>query len=221
MIKYHPKQEMLLLHAQGQLHLGLANAVSAHCELCAECRHKLNVLTEQVAQASLVDNRPSVEATNTEMDFSDMMDQIMGLPATPQTSHSTSRKIVQVNGYQYQLPRALSQQANKSWSGFGKISRMRLDADDDTARASLLHIDANGEIPEHTHTGREITLLLSGSFEDEFSQYVPGDFIELDAQHKHTPKTTNGCLCYTVVDAPLHFTKGISKLLNPIGELIY
>ncbi|PKG56926.1 anti-sigma factor, partial [Shewanella sp. GutDb-MelDb] len=30
-----------------------------------------------------------------------------------------------------------------------------------------------------------------------------------------------GCLCYTVVDAPLRFTKGISKLLNPIGELIY
>ncbi|WP_299806204.1 ChrR family anti-sigma-E factor [uncultured Shewanella sp.] len=221
MIKYHPKEEMLLLHAQGKLHLGLANAVSAHCELCTVCKHKLNALTEQLAQASLVDDKPLLEPTNTEMDFSSMMAQIMELPATPQTSHSTSRQTVQVNGYKYQLPRALSQQANKSWSGLGKISRMRLDADDDTARASLLHIDANGEIPEHTHTGREVTLLLAGYFEDEFSQYVPGDFIELDAQHKHSPKTANGCLCYTVVDAPLHFTKGISKLLNPIGELIY
>lgn len=221
MIKYHPKEEMLLQHAQGQLHLGLANAVSAHCELCAACRSKLKKLTEQLALDNLVDDEPLVESKITELDFNDMMAQIMELPATALPSHSTTRQLVQVNGYQYQLPRALVQQANKSWSGFGKISRMRLDADEGSARASLLHIDANGEIPEHTHAGREITLLIAGTFEDEFSQYVPGDFIELDGQHKHSPKTANGCLCYTVVDAPLHFTKGISKLLNSIGELIY
>ncbi|MGL5391190.1 MAG: ChrR family anti-sigma-E factor, partial [Shewanella sp.] len=38
---------------------------------------------------------------------------------------------------------------------------------------------------------------------------------------EHAPTTKSGCLCYTVLNAPLHFTKGLSKLLNPIGELIY
>jgi len=43
----------------------------------------------------------------------------------------------------------------------------------------------------------------------------------LDGRHNHTPKTIEGCLCFTVVSSALHFNKGISKLLNPIGNLIY
>ncbi|MGS0677180.1 ChrR family anti-sigma-E factor [Shewanella sp. 125m-1] len=224
MIKFHPKDEMLILHAQGQLHLGLATAVSAHCELCAVCNKKLKNYTEQQAQMSLATSANSEAGAFASMDFSDMLNQITRLApvinVTTKTSND-SKTVVEVKGVKFALPRAFKQQAGKSWSGFGKISRMRLDADEGSARASLLHIDADGEIPEHTHTGQEITLLLEGTFEDEFSQYVPGDFIELDANHQHSPKSMTGCLCYTVVDAPLHFTKGISKILNPIGELIY
>ncbi|MCL1145847.1 ChrR family anti-sigma-E factor [Shewanella marinintestina] len=220
MIKYHPKDEMLLQHVNGQLHLGLATAVSAHCELCPICNEKVAKMTEKLAQKNLQPEVSVAVDTFANIDFSDMLNQITQLEVAP-FNPPTPRAVVEVKGNQYSLPKAFTQQVDQSWSGFGKISRMRLDADDDNARSSLLHIDANGEIPEHTHTGREITLLLDGNFEDEFSQYVPGDFIELDAAHQHSPKTLNGCLCYTVVDAPLHFTKGISKILNPIGELIY
>ncbi|MCL1137106.1 ChrR family anti-sigma-E factor [Shewanella pneumatophori] len=226
MIKFHPKDEMLLQHAKGQLHLGLATAVSAHCELCSVCREKVNDFTKQLAEECMgeVDSTGAdSDFTNLDygsIDFSAMLSQITSLAPSEEES-SSAKAIVDIKGNQYKLPKAFTRQADHSWSGFGKISRMRLDADDGHSRASLLHIDANGEIPEHTHNGREITLLLEGYFEDEFSQYVPGDFIELDGNHQHSPKTMNGCLCYTVVDAPLHFTKGISKILNPIGELIY
>ncbi|GIU47023.1 anti-ECF sigma factor ChrR [Shewanella sairae] len=221
MIKFHPKDEMLAQHVNGQLHLALATAVSAHCELCAICREKVAKITEQQAQSSFNTDLHVADNDYASIDFSAMLNQITSLDAVQTEATVNSRALVQIKGKQYTLPRAFAKQANQSWSGFGKISRMRLDADEGHARASLLHIDANGEIPEHTHTGREITLLLEGHFEDEFSRYVPGDFIELDADHQHSPKTLDGCLCYTVVDAALHFTKGISKILNPIGELIY
>ncbi|MGO3300382.1 MAG: ChrR family anti-sigma-E factor, partial [Pseudoalteromonas sp.] len=42
-----------------------------------------------------------------------------------------------------------------------------------------------------------------------------------DGTHQHSPQTKNGCLCFTVVSSALHFNKGLSKLLNPIGNLIY
>jgi putative transcriptional regulator len=76
-------------------------------------------------------------------------------------------------------------------------------------------------VPEHTHKGFELTLLLDGEFEDEMGKYVKGDFICLDSAHKHSPQTTQGCLCLTVVNDALQFTKGMSKLLNPFGNLIY
>ncbi|MCK8045556.1 ChrR family anti-sigma-E factor [Shewanella sp. 1CM18E] len=241
MIKFHPKDEMLMQHAKGLLHLGLSTAVSAHCELCSVCRGKVNDFTEQLAEEclgedALSSNSPKFSAVTStatgaegeldnpeygSIDFSAMLNQITNLAPAEDEPTLPVKPIVEIKGNEYLLPKAFSKQANLSWSGFGKISRMRLDADDGHSRASLLHIDANGEIPEHTHNGREITLLLEGYFEDEFSQYVPGDFIELDGNHQHSPKTMNGCLCYTVVDAPLHFTKGISKILNPVGELIY
>jgi putative transcriptional regulator len=103
----------------------------------------------------------------------------------------------------------------------GKLARSRVAIDDGPLRSSLLHIGAGGEIPEHTHTGFEVTLLLDGEFSDEEGSYVPGDFIWQDGSHQHTPLTKDGCLCFTVVSSALHFNKGLSKLLNPIGNLIY
>jgi putative transcriptional regulator len=82
-------------------------------------------------------------------------------------------------------------------------------------------MEPNGSVPQHTHKGFELTLLLEGSFHDEEGEYVKGDFIMLDGQHLHNPISSSGCLCYTVANDSMHFTQGINKLLNPIGSFIY
>jgi putative transcriptional regulator len=128
---------------------------------------------------------------------------------------------IKVNEHNYTLPRALTRISHGKFTQVGKLARSRIALEDGPLRSSLLHIDAGGEIPEHTHTGFEITLLLDGEFGDEDGSYVPGDFIWQDGRHQHTPLTKNGCLCFTVVSSALHFNKGFSKLLNPIGSLIY
>lgn len=119
------------------------------------------------------------------------------------------------------LPRALNSIEVLPWQGLGKISRARFGFDDDERRLSLLKIDQGGQIPQHTHTGIEITLLLEGSFEDDMGTYQVGDFIWLDAKHTHSPITQEGCICLTLVSDALHFTQGFTKLLNPLGKLIY
>ena len=96
-----------------------------------------------------------------------------------------------------------------------------LQLDEGEIHTSLLHIDPGGSVPEHTHNGFELTLLLAGSFTDEQGEYVAGDFIMLDKRHQHHPVSEHGCLCYTVANDSLHFTQGINKLLNPIGSFIY
>ncbi|WP_144208712.1 ChrR family anti-sigma-E factor [Shewanella donghaensis] len=227
MINYHPNQELLTLHAQGELPLSLSIAISAHCELCSHCADKIEKLTLSASKASF--NAESLSETiapqmsDVEMDaeLEAMLSSMMQMDDSIDDSTTQAKVAVNVRGQQYNLPSAFRQQVINNWQGIGKVSRSRLDTGEPQARASLLHIDKNGEIPQHTHKGEELTLLLAGEFSDEYNTYTAGDFMLLNNEHEHSPKTVDGCLCYTVVDAPLYFTKGISKLLNPIGELIY
>ncbi|MCL1037585.1 ChrR family anti-sigma-E factor [Shewanella submarina] len=218
MIKYHPSDALLQAHVAGELPLSMSIAVSAHCEMCQVCQDKVHKMNAAFAQETL-EAEACTETDLCEFNFDGMLEEIMSKPTAPQ--EVTPDAMVEVNGEQYKLPKAFRHQLQDSWSGIGKVNRMRFDTAENKARASLLHIGAGGEIPAHTHKGQEITLLLSGDFCDEYNEYHPGDFIVMSSEHEHSPRTHSGCLCYTVVDAPLYFTKGISKLLNPIGELIY
>ena len=130
-------------------------------------------------------------------------------------------KIISVQGKQYKLPRALSNMALGKWTSVGKIARARMALDEEPIRASLLQIQPGGSVPEHTHKGFELTLLLEGHFKDDMGEYGPGDFIMLDGENTHSPITEDGCLCYTVANDAQYFTQGINKLLNPIGNFIY
>lgn len=216
MIKHHPKQQLLLEFAKGGLSITLSMAVSAHIEMCECCAQKLKSLEATIGESELGGD----EEIMVDSDFAAMFDAIVEdesvaeMVLVPQATLMYQHKEVL-------LPRALSAVERSEFSTIGKIGRSRFNTDDGTLRASLLQIAPGGEIPEHTHTGFEVTLLLDGDFRDESGEYVPGDFILLDGSHNHTPMTKEGCLCFTVVSSALYFNKGISKLLNPIGSLIY
>ncbi|MDD1783689.1 ChrR family anti-sigma-E factor [Enterovibrio sp. ZSDZ35] len=223
MIKYHPSDDLLRDHAAGTLLASMSIAVSAHCEMCKTCRQRVMQLEQQIADDVFADNH-SVGEQHDDLDdtFENMMTAITSDSSAPVTLVTPSpASNIDVGGERYALPIALRRYHHLGWSSIGAISRARLPLNEGDTRASLLHIGMNGSVPSHTHKGMEVTLLLSGHFEDEHDTYVPGDFIVLDASNNHTPHTRDGCLCYTVADAPLHFTKGVSKLLNTVGRVIY
>ncbi|KZX01377.1 transcriptional regulator [Pseudoalteromonas luteoviolacea] len=216
MIKYHPSKQLMQKHIMGELPAGLSVAIAAHIELCDTCSKEFELLEAQ--QASVTFEEPCEENDSFELDF--MIDDITQLSMFDQVvSHEPD--IFEYEDKRVQLPRAIAALKLGSFMNAGKVSRARFELDEGPLRSSLLHIKPGGEIPEHTHTGFELTLLLDGTFEDESGQYVTGDFIMLDGRHNHSPRTKDGCLCFTLVDNALHFNKGLSKLLNPIGKLIY
>lgn len=222
MIKYHPSDNLLKSHAAGELTASMSIAVAAHCEMCRDCAEKVAIYeTEAANNAFSNDEEIPVNASVNDM-FASMLSSIINDETKPQTKVSASPSSnIEVAGERYTLPVALRRYHHLGWSSMGAISRARLPLNEGDTRASLLHIGMNGSVPSHTHKGMEVTLLLSGHFEDEQDTYVPGDFIVLDRSHHHTPRTHDGCLCYTVADAPLHFTKGVSQLLNAVGRVIY
>lgn len=218
MIKHHPEHALLKGFADGQLSTSLSVAISAHVEMCPKCQLAIEALTSKaVEQEFAVDTTDSVELDSDMLSMIDSItsDELIEFPVTREPVVET------VKGTQYCLPRSVAAVQRGKWQGLGKISRSRLLVEEGPVHASLLHIDKDGNVPEHTHNGFELTLLLDGSFEDETGTYVKGDFIWLDGKTVHSPKSTDGCLCYTVVSDSLQFTSGLSKLLNPIGALIY
>lgn len=215
MIKHHPSEQLLAQYCSGELTFSLSIALSAHIEMCPDCQEKEKKIV--AAQANQAWDKQQVE----EADFGDMLQGILTSSVeTPQRPKKLNNS-VSLEGKTFALPHAFRSFEKLKWSGFGAINRARVINDEDNVRASLLHIKAGGEIPSHQHKGYEVTLLLAGSFSDEHGEYNKGDFITLSGDVKHSPKTEQGCLCYAVQDAPLHFTNGMSKVLNPLGKLIY
>lgn len=236
MIKHHPNAAILKDFVDGNLADSVSLIVSSHVELCEHCQKQVSMLTAQAADSVFESDTSAFEndsaglklsdremdaflADNEEFDF-DAIDKITAdLSQAVEVVVEAQQETV--SNTTFTIPRALNSVARKDWLNLGKISRARLDFDDESHHTSLLHIDKDGQVPCHTHKGFEITLLLEGSFEDEMGVYNKGDFIWLDGEHTHQPATKEGCVCLTVSSDALYFTKGVSQLFNPLGKYIY
>ncbi|WP_122055605.1 ChrR family anti-sigma-E factor [Vibrio sp. Evd11] len=236
MIKHHPNAAILKDFVDGNLADSVSLIVSSHVELCEHCQKQVSMLTAQAADtvfesdtSAFENDTAGLKLSDSEMDAFLTDDGEFDFDAIDQITADLSQAVeVVVEAQQetvsnttFTIPRALNSVARKDWLNLGKISRARLDFDDESHHTSLLHIDKDGQVPCHTHKGFEITLLLEGSFEDEMGVYNKGDFIWLDGEHTHQPATKEGCVCLTVSSDALYFTKGVSQLFNPLGKYIY
>ena len=229
MIKHHPNAAILKDFVDGNLADSVSLIVSSHVELCEHCQKQVSMLTAQAADSVFESDTAGLKLSDSEMDAFLSDDGEFDFDAIDQITADLSQVVeVVVEAQQetvsnttFTIPRALNSVARKDWLNLGKISRARLDFDDESHHTSLLHIDKDGQVPCHTHKGFEITLLLEGSFEDEMGVYNKGDFIWLDGEHTHQPATKEGCVCLTVSSDALYFTKGVSQLFNPLGKYIY
>ena len=61
----------------------------------------------------------------------------------------------------------------------------------------LVKVEPGKSFPQHGHTGWELTLVLRGSYTDEFGTFRPGDVADLDAEAEHRPVAckSEGCIC--------------------------
>jgi len=86
------------------------------------------------------------------------------------------------------------------------------------ATARLLYIPAGAEMPDHSHRGLELTLVLEGAFADENDYFAKGDVEIADGSTNHTPVAMDGkpCICLAVTEAPLKFRKMFHRLIQPL-----
>jgi putative transcriptional regulator len=78
----------------------------------------------------------------------------------------------------------------------------------DGCEVNLLWIRPGRKMPDHTHEGSEITLVLDGAFSDANGRYGRGDIALADEDVDHSPVAENDrpCICLAITDAPLRLT---------------
>ena len=83
------------------------------------------------------------------------------------------------------------------------------------ATARLLYIPAGQAMPEHSHRGTEMTLVLQGGYSSVDGHYVRGDLEVADQQTNHTPIADDDgedCICLVATDGRLLFNCLLPRL---------
>lgn len=219
-IHFHPDHDLLSRYANGELESASSILISAHLEFCPHCRQKLAAIEAKQAR-HLANSEPATMTPS----LNAMMLEIMAQePSEPIAEEVLDNELL-LEDKTYPLPSALQRHSDKigPWSRLpGNIKRAQVEVSG-SSKMNFIYMDEGSSLPEHTHQGQEITLVLAGEFYDDNGTYKPGDFIIQSDEHTHLPRTRDGqdCLCLTLLNAPLHFTSGLATLLNPFSQLFF
>lgn len=220
MISSHPTHQQIKAFVEGNCSPGLGLIVSAHIDMCRQCRVCMERYQEEAGKRFLDSDNDQLAC-----DFGSMLADITRLPASERSEQIIVPPTLELDGREFKVPRALQRYLLKtgSWSHLpGKLWQAPVDLGD-VGKANFIFMGKGGSVPEHTHKGSELTLVIDGEFSDGLAMYDSGDFIEMNQSHTHTPQAESdeGCLVFSIVDQPLHFTSGLARLLNPFSHLFF
>jgi putative transcriptional regulator len=223
MISHHPNDATLVGFVEGVLPRVSSLLVSAHCDMCVRCRNKTESFTDTIASNTFEQTETGCTIPSS---YHNMLESIINDISPVESCYSTqdAHKLV-LDGKTFTLPSTLARFSDRvgEWSHLvGKLWQAPVEIGG-TSLAHLIYMEKGGSVPEHTHKGNEITLVINGEFADGNSKFHTGDFISLNQNDTHTPVSNadEGCLVLTVLDKPLHFTSGWAKFINPLSQLYF
>ncbi len=211
-VRHHPKTQTLADFAAGRLDEARAVVVATHLGLCADCTKAVSDF-ESVGGHLLETTKP-VEMAH------DALEKILA------RADVTANVIVPAS------PALDQPERNLPLSGFLKGSiddvkwkRVAPGLSQSVIEAQgyrqgvlrLLKIEPGTQMPKHSHSGNELTLILRGAYEDEIGDFGVGDLADLDGEYTHTPKAKGDepCICLIATAAPLKFKTLAGRIAQP------
>jgi putative transcriptional regulator len=214
-IKHHPTDEILAAFAAGTLDHGQHIAIATHLASCPRCRGFTRSM-EQVGGAVLASLAP-VKMSDRALAA---VEARLNEPVRPAAAQSTSMlPESEVPG----LPKFLRRYRFGKWKWIAPsvhLRRIILPCASDT-RVFLLKSGPGTKMLEHTHTGIEMTCVLSGAFSQGDDYYGPGDFDLGDATVDHQPFVAPGmdCVCLVAMQGDLRLNGLIGRVIQPFVRL--
>jgi len=204
-IMHHLDDATLMSFAAGSLPNTLAAVAAAHISMCERCRGEVAVL-ERIGAVMVGNLAP---ASIERKDFA--LPPALAAPLAPARTA------------QGEVPAPLAGIIGDSldsgrwrWIGPGLWHRPV-----EVRGAGSLHLikaSPSASVPEHTHGGSELTLVLRGALIDAAGRYGPGDVADVDeAVEHHAPSADPdaGCICVIANEQPTRFHGLLARLMQP------
>lgn len=208
-ITHHISDHLLDAHVTGNLPHAFSVVVAAHLSLCDACRARAEA-AEMLGGALL--DRVSPRAMS-----AGAKDRLLAaLDNTPPPPGAITRSGI----FPAPVMQALDGQPPK-WRMLGGGIRQQILSADREGSLRLLYIPAGRAVPEHSHGGLELTLVLQGSFSDSEGRFGVGDVETASDEVDHQPvaEMEGPCICLAATDAPLRFRAMIPRLLQPLFRI--
>jgi putative transcriptional regulator len=212
-INHNASDELLLAYAAGRLSPAPALVVASHLAMSEESAERLAAF-EQLGGA-LLDEQPMADVAP------DLFERMMARLDAP----APEEQILAPPDHSgldlgVELPEPLAGRKIGKWRTIGPGIRFAaVDvAEDPKYKVVLLRVGPGRALPQHGHTGNELTLILKGCFSDEGGRYCPGDIDEEDSDSVHQPKVDadGECICLSVIEGSLRPTSWIARVVMPL-----
>jgi putative transcriptional regulator len=214
-IEHHPTDSMLAAFAAGTLDHGQHVAVATHLVSCPQCRAFMRSM-EQVGGAVLESLPPAAMSIGALAAVEERLNE----PVRPAAAAITPTvPETEVPG----LPKFVRRYRFGNWKWIAPSVHLRpiaLPYESDT-RVFLLKSGPGTKMLQHTHTGVELTCVLSGAFRQDGSRYGPGDFDLGDETINHQPIVEGGqdCICLVAMQGELRLNGLLGRIMQPFVRL--
>jgi len=215
-IQHHPSELLLTAFAAGTLDLGAHIAVATHLVACAECRKWWRTL-ERVGGAVL-EAMPLARMSN------DALARAISRLDLPLEAADPD---IGVNSAALDTIPGLPEFVRKYPVGEWKFVAPRLYKraihvpDPGDTRVFLLRAGAGVRLQPHTHTGTELTCVLTGSFSHDGMWFGAGD-IDLgdsDISHDIAVGQDGDCICLVAMSGELRLKGLRGRLMQPFVSI--
>ena len=214
-IEHHPPDSMQAAFAAGTLDHGQHIAIATHLVSCGHCRRFARSM-EQVGGAVLDRLQPAAMSSRALAEVEARLNE-PARPAAKQVAPSLPETEVPA------LPQFVRRYRFENWKWIAPSVHLRpivLPYASNT-RVFLLRSGPGTKMLQHTHTGIEMTCILSGAFRQDGAHYGPGDFDLGDETVDHRPVVEPGqdCVCLVAMQGELQLKGLIGRIVQPFVRL--
>ena len=213
-IRHHLDDGLLTAYAAGALPEAFSVVVATHLSMCDDCRARAEALDG--VGGALIDAQ--AEAALAPDALAAVMARLDADADTDADTRDTGR--TEVRGGV--LPAPLRDYVGGDldavrWRSVGMGVRQAVLNTGGAGSVRLLSIPPGAAMPDHSHRGLELTLVLQGAFEDDGTRFGPGDVEIADDEVDHTPIADIGetCICLAATEGKLRFRGWLPRLAQP------
>lgn len=213
-IKHHPSEALLIDYASGAMGPAQSMVIATHVHACPACRAQVEAA--EAMGGALLESLPDAGLS------SGALDRALAAIEQPEPEMPPARAQAPQPADWIKVPPEVAEAARrKRWVAPG-VWIAPIYADDrgrplkGQPLSYLLRVGAGMRMPEHTHKGCELTIILKGAFADGDSLFRPGDLAETNDDIQHSPHITGDgeCVCLVACDHPLVVKETIGRLVQ-------